>query len=79
MLGSTLHAQATWYSTHLCPAVTLVHLQGESGKMSASDNNSAIFVNDTPKDIKKKVRFQGKECARTLSRFAGFGGLSIAR
>lgn len=54
-------------------------LQGESGKMSASDNNSAIFVNDTPKDIKKKVRCQGKECARTLSKFAGFWGLSIAR
>jgi tryptophanyl-tRNA synthetase len=31
-------------------------LQGESGKMSASDPNSAIFVNDTPKDIKDKVR-----------------------
>jgi tryptophanyl-tRNA synthetase len=31
-------------------------LQGESGKMSASDPNSAIFVNDTPKQIKDKVR-----------------------
>jgi hypothetical protein len=31
-------------------------LQGESGKMSASDANSAIFVNDTPKQIKDKVR-----------------------
>ena len=30
-------------------------LQGESGKMSASDANSAIFVNDTPKQIKEKV------------------------
>lgn len=30
-------------------------LQGESGKMSASDANSAIFVNDTPKQIKDKV------------------------
>lgn len=47
--------------------------------MSASDNNSAIFVNDTPKDIKKKVRCQGKECACTRSKFAGFLGLSIAR
>lgn len=30
-------------------------LQGESGKMSASDTNSAIFVNDTPKSIKTKI------------------------
>ena len=30
-------------------------LQGESGKMSASDANSAIFVNDTPKQIQDKV------------------------
>lgn len=30
-------------------------LQGESGKMSASDPNSAVFVNDTPKQIKDKV------------------------
>lgn len=30
-------------------------LQGESGKMSASDPNSAIFVTDTPKQIKTKV------------------------
>ena len=30
-------------------------LQGESGKMSASDPNSAVFVTDTPKQIKTKV------------------------
>lgn len=30
-------------------------LQGETGKMSASDENSAIFVSDTPKQIKSKV------------------------
>lgn len=30
-------------------------LQGESGKMSASDPNSAVFVNDTAKQIKDKV------------------------
>ncbi len=29
--------------------------------MSASDTNSAIFVNDTPKDIKEKV------CERALA------------
>ncbi|XP_020678995.1 tryptophan--tRNA ligase, cytoplasmic isoform X3 [Dendrobium catenatum] len=30
-------------------------LQGETGKMSASDPNSAIYVTDTPKVIKNKV------------------------
>ncbi|PNW75322.1 hypothetical protein CHLRE_12g522350v5 [Chlamydomonas reinhardtii] len=30
-------------------------LQGESGKMSASDTTSAIFVNDTPAQIKDKI------------------------
>jgi tryptophanyl-tRNA synthetase len=34
-------------------------LQGESGKMSASDPNSAVFTNDTPKAIAKKVRWAG--------------------
>ncbi|PIA65588.1 hypothetical protein AQUCO_00100825v1 [Aquilegia coerulea] len=33
-------------------------LQGESGKMSASDPNSAIYVTDSKNDIKKKVYFQ---------------------
>jgi tryptophanyl-tRNA synthetase len=44
---------------HLKPALIesrfFPALQGESGKMSASDSNSAIFVNDTPKVIKNKV------------------------
>ncbi|GBG83838.1 hypothetical protein CBR_g37637 [Chara braunii] len=30
-------------------------LQGESGKMNASDQRSAIFVTDTPKEIKTKI------------------------
>ncbi|CAI7778302.1 unnamed protein product [Closterium sp. NIES-53] len=30
-------------------------LQGESGKMSASDPNSAVFVTDSPKEIKNKI------------------------
>ena len=29
--------------------------QGETGKMSASDPNSAIYVTDSSKDIKNKV------------------------
>ncbi len=47
---------------HLKPALIeskfFPALQGESGKMSASDTNSAIFVNDTPAQIKDKVRLQ---------------------
>lgn len=31
------------------------YLQGENGKMSASDPNSAIYVTDSAKDIKNKV------------------------
>ena len=31
-------------------------LQGESGKMSASDPTSAIFTSDTPKQISDKVK-----------------------
>lgn len=30
-------------------------LQGESGKMSSSDETSAIFVTDTQKEIKSKI------------------------
>lgn len=33
----------------------LVHTQGETGKMSASDPTSAIFVTDTAKQIKTKI------------------------
>jgi tryptophanyl-tRNA synthetase len=44
------HAKPALIESRFFPA-----LQGESGKMSASDPNSAIFVNDTPKQIKDKV------------------------
>ncbi|KAG2498999.1 hypothetical protein HYH03_003185 [Edaphochlamys debaryana] len=44
---------------HLKPALIeskfFPALQGESGKMSASDTTSAIFVNDTPAQIKEKI------------------------
>ena len=39
----------------LIHSVFLPALQGAMTKMSASDNNSAIFLNDTPKQIKNKV------------------------
>ena len=44
------HAKPALIESSFFPA-----LQGESGKMSASDENSAIFVSDTPKAIKNKV------------------------
>ena len=31
-------------------------LQGAEGKMSSSDNNSAIFLTDTPEDIERKIK-----------------------
>jgi tryptophanyl-tRNA synthetase len=44
---------------HLKPALIesrfFPALQGESGKMSASDTTSAIFVSDSPKQVKAKV------------------------
>jgi tryptophanyl-tRNA synthetase len=33
------------------------NLQGETGKMSASDSTTAIYVTDSAKDIKNKVMF----------------------
>lgn len=35
--------------------ISVSDLQGETGKMSASDPNSAIYVTDSAKDIKNKV------------------------
>lgn len=48
-------------------------LQGESGKMSASDPNSAVFVNDTAKQIKDKVRLPNKLVADMHPCIAGGG------
>jgi tryptophanyl-tRNA synthetase len=39
----------------LIESVFFPALQGEEGKMSASVANSAIFVSDTPKQIKDKI------------------------
>jgi len=44
------HAKPALIESTFFPA-----LQGESGKMSASDPNSAIFVTDTPKTVKAKI------------------------
>eukprot|EP00884_Botryococcus_braunii_P017734 jgi/Botrbrau1/4644/Bobra.33_2s0015.1 len=50
-------------------------LQGESGKMSASDTNSAIFVTDTAKKIKDKINkhaFSGGQ--ETVEKHRELGG-----
>ena len=39
----------------LLSSLAVCGAQGETGKMSASDTTSAIFTNDTPKQIKDKV------------------------
>ena len=44
------HAKPALIEARFFPA-----LQGEAGKMSASDPNSAIFVTDSPAQIKKKI------------------------
>ena len=46
-----MEAHIFQHQMHICPHC----LQGESGKMSASDTTSAIFTSDTPKQIKDKV------------------------
>jgi len=40
---------------HDLTSLKYICLQGETGKMSASDPNSAIYVTDSAKDIKNKV------------------------
>ncbi|VVA96454.1 unnamed protein product [Arabis nemorensis] len=52
-----LHAYSLYNRPSCFSAIEcLVHFsQGENGKMSASDPNSAIYVTDTAKDIKNKV------------------------
>ena len=42
-------------SRNLFLIISVSDLQGETGKMSASDPNSAIYVTDSAKDIKNKV------------------------
>jgi tryptophanyl-tRNA synthetase len=62
------------------PKPALIHskfltaLQGPGGKMSASNPNSAIFMNDTPNQIKKKINshaFSGGQETLELHRELG--------
>jgi len=43
------------YKPALVHSTFLPALQGANSKMSASDTNSAIYLTDTPKQIKNKV------------------------
>lgn len=63
-----------------CTKPALIHsrfldaLQGPGSKMSASDDNSAIFLNDTPAQIKKKINsyaFSGGQETLELQRELG--------
>lgn len=63
------------------PKPALIHsrfltaLQGVGGKMSASDPNSAIFMNDTPAQVKKKInRYAFSGGRETLEEHREFGG-----
>ena len=62
------------------PKPALIHskfltaLQGAGGKMSASNPNSAIFLNDTPKQVQKKINshaFSGGQETLELHRELG--------
>jgi len=44
-----------YYKPALIHSSFLPSLQGANSKMSASDLNSAIYLTDTPKQIKNKV------------------------
>jgi tryptophanyl-tRNA synthetase len=49
-------------------------LQGATGKMSSSDENSAIFLTDTPEDIERKIRehaFSGGQETKKLQEELG--------
>ncbi|XP_024358588.1 tryptophan--tRNA ligase, cytoplasmic [Physcomitrium patens] len=56
-------------------------LQGESGKMSASDPNSAIYVSDNPKQIKDKINKSfsgGRDTAEEQRKFGANIEVDIA-
>lgn len=49
-------------------------LQGATGKMSSSDENSAIFLTDTPEQIEKKIKnhaFSGGQNTKELQQQLG--------
>jgi len=54
-------------------------LQGADGKMSSSDENSAVFLTDSPKDIERKIKqkaFSGGQDTKELQKEHG-GNLDV--
>jgi len=60
----------------------LTALQGPGGKMSASDANSAIFMSDTPNQIKKKINSHafsgGRETMEEQRKYGGNPDVDVA-
>ena len=60
----------------------LTALQGPGGKMSASDANSAIFMSDTPNQIKKKINSHafsgGRETLEEQRKYGGNPDVDVA-
>ncbi|KAK3707860.1 tryptophan--tRNA ligase [Vermiconidia calcicola] len=60
----------------------LTALQGPGGKMSASDPNSAIFMSDTPAQIKNKINKHafsgGRETAEDHKKYGGNPDVDVA-
>lgn len=60
----------------------LTALQGPGGKMSASDPNSAIFMSDTPNQIKKKINSHafsgGRESLEEHRQYGGNPDVDVA-
>ncbi|KAI6237855.1 Tryptophanyl-tRNA synthetase [Aphelenchoides besseyi] len=64
-----------------CPKPAMIYskflpaLQGENTKMSASDENTCIYVSDTPKQIQKKInKFAFSGGKETVEEHRQFGG-----
>lgn len=68
--------------TSLILSKFLTALQGPGGKMSASDPNSAIFMSDTPNQIKKKINSHafsgGRETLEEHKRLGGNPDVDVA-
>ncbi|GAB7358855.1 hypothetical protein MBLNU230_g4078t1 [Neophaeotheca triangularis] len=68
--------------TSLVLSKFLTALQGPGGKMSASDANSAIFMSDTPKQIKDKINKHafsgGRESLEEHRRLGGNPDVDVA-
>ena len=60
----------------------LTAMQGPGGKMSASDANSAIFMSDTPNQIKKKINSHafsgGRETMEEQRKYGGNPDVDVA-